>query len=121
MKMNKENINLSLGIENVDVEILLDDAKNVNYHHEPEDFDDGDLEERFQEYNKYNLILIDIDEIDVDEWHTNIEFVDTYMVEIEESIETMPIPVISDYYSIIDGTHRLNAMNYPRASHRGFF
>jgi len=55
----------------------------------------------------YELIEVDLDQLDLDEWNVDEELVEEFL---DLDIETMPIPLISDDYSIIDGIHRLNAL-----------
>jgi len=80
-------------------------------HHTSEDFYDGDLAERIEDYKEYELVEINLSELDLEEWYVDEEMVEEYMEEIEEDYETLPIPLISHDNSIIDGTHRLNALN----------
>jgi len=79
-------------------------------HHTPEDFFDGDLAERIEEYSEYRLVEIDLTSIDLDEWDICEDTVEDYMEEIKDNLDSLPIPLISADNSIIDGTHRLNAL-----------
>ena len=80
-------------------------------HHTPDDFIDGDLAERIEEYSEYELVEIDLDkDVDLDEWNICDETVSEYAEEIKEDISDLPISLISHSGSIIDGSHRLNAL-----------
>jgi len=79
-------------------------------HHTDDDFIDGDLGERIEKYNSYQLVKINLEnDIDLEEWFIDDFLVDKYMDEIRESPETTPMCLIDSDFSIIDGTHRLNA------------
>lgn len=81
-------------------------------HREHDDFVDGDLAERIEEFPFYNLISdFDIKEIDLNEWNVDNELVSDYTSLISRyGIENMPPILISDNNSIIDGIHRLNSL-----------
>lgn len=79
-------------------------------HFNKEDLYDGDLLERVSHSSPYELKKININDIDLEEWNSDKELIEEYMEEIDMEIESMPIPLISKYMSIIDGTHRLNAL-----------
>jgi hypothetical protein len=74
-------------------------------HHNPEDFSEGDL---YDKYEEYTLVQVPLSRIDLDEWYLDEELTDKYV----ESLYTSepPIPILYADYSIIDGNHRLNAM-----------
>lgn len=80
-------------------------------HHTPEDFNDGDIQERIDQFNYYHLVEIDLHKIDRDEFYIDEELVEDYVEKIKnEGIENMPPMLISDNYEMIDGIHRLNAL-----------
>jgi Mg2+ and Co2+ transporter CorA len=81
-------------------------------HHTPEDFYDGDLAERIEEYKEYELVEVDLttNDIDLEEWASCEDTIEEYMEEIEEDISTLPICLINHHNSIIDGVHRLYAL-----------
>ena len=88
-----------------------DDIVNwvMKHHYKPEDFDEGNLIQRIQEYDLYKLEMIPIEKIDPDEWYTDSEQVEDYEIEIKEKPDYPPIIVDKDY-TIIDGTHRAKAI-----------
>jgi hypothetical protein len=80
-------------------------------HHTKEDFIDGDLGDRIEEYPFYHLKQIDIRDLNANEWLVDEDIVDDYVNDIEsKGILNMPPLVISDKGSIIDGIHRLNSL-----------
>ena len=72
-------------------------------------FVDGDLGERLDEYNNYILKEIDVDDLNLNEWNLDDDLVDYYQELYHENKSYPPI-VIDENYSIIDGTHRANAI-----------
>jgi hypothetical protein len=78
-------------------------------HRNYDDFIEGDLGKRLDEYDYYELKDIDIIDIDLDEWEVMEYLVDKYMKQIEENKNYPPI-VLSHDMSIIDGIHRANAL-----------
>jgi len=81
-------------------------------HHTPEDFSEGDLGERIENFPYYNLISqFDLTLLFQAEFSLDLDLVEEYAALIlENGIENMPPIVIDDNFSIIDGIHRLNAM-----------
>jgi hypothetical protein len=81
-------------------------------HRDINDFNDGDLGERIEEYRYYNLIQnFDLTLLNKDEWYVDDDLVKEYELMIEkDGIANMPTIVISDQNSIIDGIHRANAL-----------
>lgn len=81
-------------------------------HRDINDFNDGDLGERIEEYRYYNLIHnFDLTLLNKDEWYVDDDLVKEYELMIEkDGIGNMPTIVISDNNSIIDGIHRVNAL-----------
>jgi disulfide oxidoreductase YuzD len=82
-------------------------------HREPDDFCDGDLGHRLEEYKYYNLIKdFEISTLDLNEWEVCDDMVEDYMELIQkEGVDNMPPIVVSEDDSIIDGIHRLNALS----------
>jgi len=79
-------------------------------HRNYDDFVDGDLGERIEEFSEYQLVEINIDDIDIEEWEIDEDIVNDYVEEYETNKNYPPI-IIGDDYSIIDGTHRANALD----------
>ena len=80
-------------------------------HHTPEDFDEGDIQERIDKFDYYHLVKINLKTLDRDEFDVNYGLVEYYVEKIKnEGIENMPPMLISDSLEIIDGIHRLNAL-----------
>lgn len=87
-------------------------------HRNGEDFTEGDIAERLQQFSKYKLMEINISDINIDEY----ELVDIYVNKYKEmynELKTYP-PIVLDSdrsysyankYTIIDGNHRVNALN----------
>ena len=78
-------------------------------HHTQDDFIDGDLPRRIEWYPQYKLILIPIDRLDTDEFYWDETEVDKFKDLYLETNKYPPIVIAHDF-SIIDGTHRLNAL-----------
>jgi glutaredoxin len=72
-------------------------------------FIDGDLGDRIEEFEKYELKIITIKEIDIDEFSLDTSKMREYIKEYKNSNNYPPI-VLNDEYGIIDGTHRVNAL-----------
>ncbi len=72
-------------------------------------FVDGDLGDRIEEFEEYELKIITISEIDIDEFSLDTSKMRDYIKEYKKSNNYPPI-VLSDEYRIIDGTHRVNAL-----------
>lgn len=89
-------------------------------------FVDGDLGERIERFSKYTLMLVNIDEIDIEEFDLDEDKVSEYEEEFKNRNDYPPIVLDGDkdissvrykngkyvtQYTIIDGTHRSNALN----------
>jgi hypothetical protein len=72
-------------------------------------FIDGDLGDRIEEFEEYELKTIPISEIDIDEFSLDTSKMKDYIKEYKNSNNYPPI-VLNDEYGIIDGTHRVNAL-----------
>ena len=78
--------------------------------HNYDDFINGDLGERIEEYSSYKLQLIKIDEKLADiEWYIDDDIANSYAEIINETNDYPPI-VIGKDMSIIDGSHRMKAI-----------
>jgi hypothetical protein len=86
---------------------LIDDVRSQ--HHTPEDFDEGDLEDRLYAYRRYRLQNVPLDQIELDEWEVVEEWVADYVRRLGAGSEP-PSPILRHDLGIIDGTHRLNAL-----------
>lgn len=100
-------------ILNKDIGDIVDESDIYNYveslHHNYDDFIDGDLAKRIEWYPEYKLVKVDLSKLDLDEFYWDEvdveEFKDKFL-----NNKTYPPIVISHDYSIIDGTHRANAL-----------
>jgi hypothetical protein len=72
-------------------------------------FVDGDLGYRLDQHDTYKLVELDINKIDTEEWYSDDVVVLDYKDIYKEYGEYPPI-VVSDDYSIIDGTHRAKSL-----------
>ena len=72
-------------------------------------FVDGDLGDRIEEFEQYELQLVPIDKINIDEFSLDTSKMREYIEEYKKSNDYPPI-VLNDEYVIIDGTHRVNAL-----------
>lgn len=88
-----------------------------NIHHRLGDFDDGDISDRIYKYPYYVLKDVSLNNIELDEFDINDDMVEKYKLKIKNG-EKMPFPVLNSDYSIIDGTHRLNALNELGVTHQ---
>lgn len=80
-------------------------------HHTPEDFFDGDLGDRIEQYEEYIVKEVNISDIqNLDEFQLDEDLVEEY-TEILKKNDTYPPIVLDEEYNIIDGTHRANALN----------
>lgn len=81
-------------------------------HRNQDDFVEGDLAARIEEYSYYNLTKeFNLRDLDRNEWSVDEDLVEEYKEKIiVDGIESMPPIIVSDDDSIIDGIHRLNAM-----------
>lgn len=76
-------------------------------HHTPEDFCDGDLGERIEQFSHFELSTVRIADLNLNEWQLDDDLVDAY----SELDGQLAPPIIYDAVnrSIIDGLHRANA------------
>lgn len=92
----------------VDSRTVLDMVQDI--HGRPEDFDEGDLVHRINKFDTYEKTVMDISDLDLDEWQVDEDFVEELSKRIEKE-GYHPIVYDPDEGSIIDGTHRANALN----------
>lgn len=97
-------------LEQVEEYIIYELIKGI--HREPEDFYDGDISDRIEEYKYYNLVQnFDLRTLDKNEWDVDQDLVDEIKeLIIDNGLKSMPKIVISEDNSIIDGIHRINAL-----------
>ena len=79
-------------------------------HRNYDDFVDGDLGSRLDEYDYYELKEIPISDLDLEEWDVRDNLVADNIKKMKENPNYPPI-VVGDDMSIIDGIHRANALN----------
>lgn len=72
-------------------------------------FVDGDLGERIEYYPTYKLQEVSLSSINIEEFDVDHEMVEQYAERIKNTNYYPPI-VLGDDYTIIDGTHRANAL-----------
>lgn len=103
---------------NSDIGDVLPESDIYQYvqgmHHTDEDFWDGDLGDRIENYSQYKLREISISKIDIDEFYIDEDDIEGYQERYESSKDYPPIVLEKIYmgrYTIIDGTHRVNALN----------
>lgn len=82
----------------------------VQIIHGNDDFMDGDLGDRIEEYSSYILKEVNISDLNIDEYYRFDDLVDEYSNKYTESGWYPPI-VISPDNILIDGNHRANALN----------
>jgi ribosomal protein L17 len=79
-------------------------------HSREEDFDEGDLIDRIKQFKTYKLTNIPINNVDTDEFLTDVELVDEYVEKIKNNPDYPPIVFDPINSSIIDGMHRVQAL-----------
>ena len=87
-------------------------------HRNEEDIEEGNLAERIEEFDKYKLMEIPINDINIDEYYLDDNYMDEYKSMTKKSSDYPPIVLDGDTrysygnkYTIIDGTHRVNALD----------
>jgi hypothetical protein len=84
-------------------------------HRNEDDFYDGDISDRIENFSKYQVAEIPINSINMDEYSLDDDYVEEYMGKYKEMGGKYP-PIVLGYYDsrwgydIIDGTHRANAL-----------
>lgn len=89
-------------------EIIYQYIEILHYNHD--DFLDGDLASRIERYNNYKLALIDIEDLNIDEYYLDDGLIDEYIDKYNETKRYPPV-VITHNNKLIDGNHRANALN----------
>lgn len=118
--INERKFYVSYTNKTVDIDAIYTSDDVYAYvqrmHKLEDDFYDGDLGERIEEFTTYKVANIPIDKIDIDKYLLNDEVVEDY-IKIYQKLETYP-PIVLGYYDkgsetydIIDGTHRVNALS----------
>lgn len=113
-KSINKSINKTITNKNVNIGDTYHEHDIYSYsqkmHHTYDDFIDGDLGERIEQYSEYVVKSISIYEIEIDEFMIDEGLVDEYKEEFQR-LNTYPPIILNSDYSIIDGTHRVNALN----------
>ena len=83
-------------------------------HRNEEDFYEGNIGQRIEEYSNYKVLKIPINTICTDEYELDEDYVKDYILKYKE-LGTYPSIVLgrlnTDWgYDIIDGNHRVNAL-----------
>jgi hypothetical protein len=92
----------------------------IEYLHDDDDFEDGNLPERIEHYPKYKLENVEISNIDLDDFYLDEGKMDEYINLYEDSKYYPPI-VLDHEYRIIDGNHRVNSqMNIGKTHIKAF-
>lgn len=77
-------------------------------HRNYDDFIEGDLGDKLDVYDEFELKEIHIDDINLEEWDVDPDRVDDIKEKMNDDPKDYPI-VVSHDMSIIDGIHRANA------------
>ena len=82
-------------------------------HGREDDFVEGDIEDRIYDHGPYSLKKIKLSDVDLDEFEIDTTYVDKIQKFIDKNKIYIPAIVYwsSDRVAIIDGSHRLNAIN----------
>jgi hypothetical protein len=110
----REYLNEQYSSNNIKIGEIYDEADVYGYtqriHHTKDDFIDGDLGERIEKYKRYIVKEVNISDIEIDEFYIDEDLVEEYKEKILK-FNTYPPIVLNKDLSIIDGTHRINALN----------
>jgi len=92
--------------------ISADEMVNItmSLHTREEDFESGDLIDRIKEYPYYELQKVPLSSLDTEEFLTDEELVDKYVEETKINPDYPPIVFDPINSSIIDGMHRVQAL-----------
>jgi hypothetical protein len=105
---------MNKGMYFVKVGDIYDESDVYSYvqgmHHTDDDFIDGDLGDRIEKYKRYRVEDVNISDIQINEFYIDDDLVEEYKEKILKSNMYPPI-VLNKDYSIIDGTHRINALD----------
>jgi len=84
-------------------------------HRSQDDFYDGDLGDRIEQFSEYKLMSIPISDINIDEFELYPDDLEKCIEKYSESGDYPPIVLDGDIeygkFTIIDGNHRVNALN----------
>lgn len=109
-----EYLNEQYSTSNIKVGEIYDQEDVYLYtqriHHTEEDFYEGDLGKRIEKYKYYEVKEVNISDIEIDRFYIQDSLVDEYKLKIQKNGTYPPIVLKTDY-TIIDGTHRVNALN----------
>ena len=83
-------------------------------HRNDEDFYEGDIGQRIEEYSNYKVLEIPINTICTDEYELDEDYLQDYILKYKE-LGTYPPIVLGRLdkefgYNIIDGNHRVNGL-----------
>lgn len=78
-------------------------------HTNKDDFEEGDLYDRVHACLTYELMDIPVKLLDAEEWATDEYKIEKYVNMNSENMPPIVIHSFGNGYSIVDGTHRLNA------------
>lgn len=118
----RKNQILNLCWYNAKVGDILDESEIYQYvqqlHRNEDDFSDGNLGERIEEFSKYQLKEVPIKDINIDEYYLDEDYEEDYIQKFKETDNYPPIVLDGDTkwsyqnkFTIIDGTHRVNALD----------
>ncbi len=79
-------------------------------HHTPEDWAEGDLGNRIMEHDEWVLTRLPLSALQLNEWGLDQELVDENKEMFEAGMAYPPILYDPQYSTLIDGTHRANAL-----------
>ncbi len=89
-------------------------SEYVTSFHKSDDYDDTDTDDRINDYDYFILEKLSINLLDLDEWELDDDKVKQYINDYKE-VGDYPAIVVGKLddvnYTIIDGLHRLNAIN----------
>ena len=68
------------------------------------------LIERIRNYDIYKLINVDLYDIDEEQWEVDEDRVYGYVDSLDNNYTPVILHKILDWWEIIDGTHRINAL-----------
>jgi hypothetical protein len=77
-------------------------------HHNPEDFEEGNLENRIWKFTSYVLKDLPVSSLNAP-WHVNDGLVQDYVERLDSGSPMPPIIYDADEDVVIDGTHRIEA------------
>lgn len=84
-------------------------GKVQSLHGRPEDFIDGDLGDRIEQFSHFIIADLDISDLHYDKFYIDEDKVEEFVVLFKSGSDIPPIVYDEVNNSIIDGAHRLNA------------